>query len=67
MSGPIAPRDHLVELTKGIAEMLIETRYAASIHHAHVCAANAHAEFTPFINDCGIKTDEPTNGTKPCK
>jgi len=62
-------RDRLAELTglkEATVHMLIETRYFASIHRAHTCAANARAEFTPLINDCGIKTDELA-GAKPCK
>lgn len=62
-------RDHLaelIELKEAAAYILIETRYAASIHHAHTCAANAYAKFMPFIDYCGIKADEPS-GAKPCK
>jgi len=57
----------LIELKEATAHMLIETRYAASIHHAHACEANTEGEFMPFIYDCGIKVDKPTTGTKPCK
>lgn len=70
MSTTTAARDHLaelIELKEATDHMLIETKHAASIHHAHVCAANAHAEFMSFINDCGIKADELTTGTNPCK
>ena len=70
MSTTTAARDHLTELIEqeaATAEILIKTRYAASIRHAQICAANTEAEFKPFINDCGIKVDKPTTGTKPCK
>jgi hypothetical protein len=57
----------LAELKEATTHMLTETRYAARMQHAHLCAANAYAKFMPFTNDCGIKADEPTTGTKPCK
>jgi hypothetical protein len=70
MTATTNARDHLAELTElktATAHMFIETRYAASIQQANVRAANARAEFVPFTNDCRIKADDPTTGTKPCK
>jgi len=70
MSAATITRDHqaeLIELKEATAQLLIETRYTASIHHAHACEANIGAEFMPLIDDCGIKVDKLTTGTKPCR
>lgn len=57
----------LIELKEATAEMLIETRHAASVHRAHMCAANTRAELTHFISDSAINAaDKPATGTKPC-
>ncbi len=61
-------RDHSAELTElkeTVVHMLAETRHAARIQQAKVCAAIVHAEFMPYIGDCGIKADESTTGTIP--
>ncbi len=57
----------LIELKEAIADLLIETRHAASIHHARACKANTEAEFMPLINGSATKAAQPTTGTKPCK
>jgi hypothetical protein len=71
MSKTTAARDHRAkpkELTESIAHVLIETGYAASIHNAHVDAANTRAEFRPFVNDRAIEAAaQSTTGTKSCK
>lgn len=64
-------RNHLAELTdlmESTAEMLIETRHAASVRDAHMCAAYDRAELKQFINDSAVSAaDNTTTGTKPCK
>jgi hypothetical protein len=71
MSTTPTARNHLAELIaleEVITEMQIESRYVASIQHAHMCAANTRAEFGHFVNDSATKkVAKPTTGTKPCK
>lgn len=70
MSTTTAAHDLLAELTdlmEVTAEMLIETRYAAGIRNAQICAASTEAMFKPLINDSTISAaDNTTTGTKPC-